>query len=124
MSYRTSKKGKLGKEIRVYLSEFEKETLTVKAKQNNQGLSTYAREKLTRRINKLDMSSEVVAARVALSKVKQSTMIMRTIARDTDNSVLRDKMLQELDNLIGIIDPAIMALMRVDKDDSSNLSES
>lgn len=123
MLYRTNKKGKLDKEIRVYLSEFEKETLTIKAKQNNQKLSTYAREKLTRRISKLDMSSEVVAARIALSKVKQSTMIMRTIARDTDNNILRDKMLQELDNLVSIVDPAIMALMGVDKNDSSNLSK-
>lgn len=116
-------KERLEKKVWIYLSDADKQALTLKASATNQKLSAYIRNCLTRRINKIDVSKEAIADRILLSKVKQSIMMLRAIAKSSDDATNRDKILNELDSLTNVIDPAIMASMGLSGDDSSNLSE-
>ncbi len=110
-------------EIRVYFSTEEKETLLSKAAASNQKLSTYVRNCLTRRMGKMVVTKDAIAARVVLSKVKQSAMMLKTIAEESKDTINGAELLGELEKMMGYIDDAIMASITNKEDDSSNLSE-
>lgn len=110
------------KRVWTYLNSSEKQTLTEMAEAANQSLSEHIRVKLTRRTNKIQLSPHVIADRILLSKVKQSTMIIRAIAQGSSDTENMEKIFKELDKLVNTIDPAILRLIGVE-DDSSNLSE-
>lgn len=110
------------KRVWAYLTSSEKQSLVEKAEVSNQRLSEYIRARLTKRTSKVQLTREVIDSRIVLSKVKQSIMMLKRIANSSSDIDSKEKIIGELDNLIDVVDPAILCLMGI-KDDSSNLSE-
>jgi hypothetical protein len=116
------KKAGRTQEIRVYLDTQEKDALLSKATASNQKLSTYVRNCLTRRMGKIVVTKDAIASRVVLSKIKQSAMMLKTIAEESNDTTNGAELLGELEKLMEIVDDAIMASITNTENDSSNLS--